>query len=120
LCNRPTIAAIPSAHLSAASSSSGKPPTTANPLNPTSPDHGELDMRQKRLKRFQNDSDSSSLSNAPMSVMKNAKGKGKGKAKAGGLAGLSLQEQKSMTGTPDPVFNPVCLVRTHLVYAVRG
>lgn len=66
-------------------------------------------MRQKRLKRFQADSGSSdsSLSLAPMSLGKN--NKGKGKAKAGGMNGLSLKEQRNMSGTPDPVFNPVGL-----------
>lgn len=64
-------------------------------------------MRQKRLKRFQNDSASSdsSLSMAPITFGKN--NKGKGKAKAGGMNGLSLKEQRNMSGTPDPVFNPV-------------
>lgn len=65
-------------------------------------------MRQKRLKRFQNDgtsSDSSSLSIAPMALSKH--NKGKGKAKFGGMNGLSLKEQRDMSGTPDPVFNPV-------------
>jgi hypothetical protein len=42
-----------------------------------------------------------------MSLGKN--NKGKGKAKAGGINGLSLKEQRNMSGTPDPVFNPVGL-----------
>ena len=85
------------------------PSPKINPLNPTIPDHGELDMRQKRLRRFQNDGTSdgsdASLSMGQITFTKN--NKGKGKAKAGGMNGLSVKEQRTMSGTPDPVFNPV-------------
>lgn len=72
-------------------------------------------MRQKRLRRFQNDgtSSDSSLSMGPIAITKH--NKGKGKAKAGLMNGLSVKEQRNMSGTPDPVFNPVC-ERLHCMF----
>ena len=43
----------------------------------------------------------------PMILQKNNKRNGKGKALPGGLEGLSIREQRAMSGTPDPVFNSV-------------
>ena len=96
--------AIPSAHLSAALSSSSPVASTSAVASQ------ELDARQKRLKRFENDGSGtgpqSSLSMGPIAILKK---QSKGKARAGGLEGLSIREQRDMSGTPDPVFNPVRL-----------
>lgn len=65
-------------------------------------------MRQKRQRRFELEASGSGpsamLSMGPIAVLK--KKHGKGKALAGGLDNLSLREQRQMSGTPDPVFNP--------------
>lgn len=72
----------------------------------------ELDARQKRLRRFENDAAGSgpqtSLSMGPIALLKK---QGKGKARAGGMEGLSIREQREMSGTPDPVFNAVWMCR---------
>jgi hypothetical protein len=48
----------------------------------------------------------------PIAVLKK---QGKGKARAGGMEGLSIREQRDMSGTPDPVFNPVREMRWHMI-----
>jgi len=50
----------------------------------------------------------SSLNMGPIALLKGNK-KNKGKAKDGGIEGLSIREQRNMSGTPDPVFNPVSM-----------
>merc|ERR1711939_44361 len=105
---KPTINAIPSAHLSAAATaaSSSKFPM----LDADTSSQDELDMRQKRAKRFQQTAGTNlGLTGGPMALTPNGmagKKNGKGKMKAGGLEGLSIREQRTMSGTPDPVFNP--------------
>jgi hypothetical protein len=77
-------------------------------INPNSTAQEELDMRQKRQKRFENGGQAGplgALSMGPVAVLKNKKS-GKGKAISGGMEGLTLREQRYMSGTPDPVFNP--------------
>ena len=99
------MSVIPSAQLSAAK---GNPSTSV--LVDAAATQDELDLRQKRARRFEvEEPSSSSLSMGPIALLKNNKKKnsGKGKALPGGLDGLSIREQRAMSGPPDPVFNPV-------------
>ena len=67
-----------------------------------------MDARQKRLRRFENDSPgaNSPYAAGPLAVLKKPN-QAKGKGRAGGLEALSLQEPRPMYGSSDPVFNPV-------------
>lgn len=66
-----------------------------------------MDARQKRLRRFENDSAgaNSPYAAGPLAVLK--KNQAKGKGRAGGLEALSLQEPRAVYGSSDPIFNPV-------------
>ena len=68
----------------------------------------EMDARQKRLRRFENDSAgaNSPFAAGPLAVLKKPN-QAKGKGRAGGLEALSLQEPRAVYGSSDPVFNPV-------------
>ena len=108
---RNAITPIPSAQLSAVLSKQSTSKAMLGDANSSTAE--EMDMRQKRLKRFENDRGIDSSTSSPTAFL-NSKGKGKGKAAMhNGMHMLSLQEQREMSGPPDPVFNNVsyCMPR---------
>lgn len=64
-------------------------------------------MRQKRQKRFENDRGFSPVVSGPVPNI--GQTNGKGKSAMNSFRGLSIQEQRHLSSTPDPVFDPVSL-----------